>query len=60
MSVVLKRVSSDTSAPPSLYGAAGLEAPVSGASRWNDSVDVAIILTLIDAPRRFSMRLTHS
>jgi sarcosine oxidase len=43
MSVVLKRVSSDTSAPPSLYGAAGLEAPVSGASRWNDSVDVAII-----------------
>jgi sarcosine oxidase len=43
MGVVLKRVSHDTSAPPALYGAAGLEAPVSGASRWNDSVDVAIV-----------------
>src|SRR5882672_1521999 len=43
MGIVLKRVSHDTSAPPNLYGAAGLEAPASGTARWNDSVDVAII-----------------
>jgi sarcosine oxidase len=43
MGIVLNRVSNDTSAPPSLYGAAGLEAPVSGASRWNERVDVAIV-----------------
>src|SRR5437763_5804506 len=43
MGVVLKRVKSDTSAPPSLFGLASLEAPIAGASRWNDSVDVAVI-----------------
>ena len=43
MGVVLNRVSSDTSMPPRLYGATGLEVPVSGASRWNDRVDVAIV-----------------
>src|ERR1700731_1718215 len=43
MSVVLKRVSSDTSTPPSLYGAPGLEVPVSGSARWNDRADVAIV-----------------
>src|SRR5258705_9492281 len=43
MGIVLKRVSHDTSAPPNLYGAAGLEMPVSGAARWNERVDVAII-----------------
>jgi glycine/D-amino acid oxidase-like deaminating enzyme len=43
MGVVLNRVSSDTSTPPSLYGAAGLEPPVPGAARWDDSVDVAIV-----------------
>ena len=43
MGVVLKRVKSDTSAPPSLFGVASLEAPIAGAPRWNDSVDVAVI-----------------
>jgi sarcosine oxidase len=43
MGVVLKRVSHDSSTPPSLYGAPGLEAPVSGAARWNDRVDVAVV-----------------
>ena len=43
MGVVLKRVSGDTSAPPALYGAAGLEQPMPGAARWNEAVDVAIV-----------------
>jgi glycine/D-amino acid oxidase-like deaminating enzyme len=43
MGVVLKRVSSDTSTPPSLYGAPGLEVPVGGTARWNDRADVAIV-----------------
>jgi sarcosine oxidase len=43
MGLVLNRVSHDTSTPPTLYGAAGLEAPVPAAARWNDTVDVAIV-----------------
>jgi glycine/D-amino acid oxidase-like deaminating enzyme len=43
MGIVLKRVGSDTSAPPSLYGAPGLEPPVPAAPRWNERVDVAIV-----------------
>src|SRR5258708_32349366 len=43
MGVILKRVSHDSSTPPSLYGAPGLEVPVSGTARWNDKVDVAIV-----------------
>jgi sarcosine oxidase len=43
MGVVLKRVSSDRSTPPAVYGAPGLEGPVSGAARWNERVDVAIV-----------------
>jgi sarcosine oxidase len=43
MGIVLKRVSNDASAPPALYGAVGLEAPVPGALRWNDNVDVAVV-----------------
>jgi len=43
MGLVQNRVAGDTSTPPRLYGAAGLEEPVSGAAHWNDSVDVAII-----------------
>src|SRR4030095_5390672 len=43
MGFVHNRVASDKSAPPSLYGAAGVEPPVSGAARWNERVDVAIV-----------------
>src|SRR6266700_64291 len=43
MGIVLNRVSHDTSAPPALYGAAGLESPMPGAARWNERVDVAIV-----------------
>jgi glycine/D-amino acid oxidase-like deaminating enzyme len=43
MGVVLNRVSHDSSTPPTLYGAPGLEAPVPTAARWNDTVDVAIV-----------------
>jgi|SoiMethySBSTD1v2_1073268.scaffolds.fasta_scaffold72519_2 glycine/D-amino acid oxidase-like deaminating enzyme len=43
MGFVQNRVARDASTPPSLYGAVGLEAAVSGAARWNDGVDVAIV-----------------
>ncbi|HMK79814.1 MAG TPA: FAD-binding oxidoreductase [Xanthobacteraceae bacterium] len=43
MGVILQRVASDTSMPPALYGAAGVEAPVGGAARWSDRLDVAIV-----------------
>jgi sarcosine oxidase len=43
MGFVQNRVASDTSTPPSVYGAAGLEPPVPGAARWNERVDVAIV-----------------
>jgi len=43
MGIVLDRVKHDGSAPPALYGAAGLEPPVSGAARWTDRVDIAIV-----------------
>src|SRR6267154_4559706 len=43
MGVILKRVSSDNSAPPSLYGATGLEVPISQTAQWKDDVDVAIV-----------------
>src|SRR5581483_1349711 len=43
MSIVLNRVASDTSTPPAVYGAAGVEAAVAGAPRWNDRLDVAVV-----------------
>jgi glycine/D-amino acid oxidase-like deaminating enzyme len=43
MGLVLSRVKGDASTPPSLYGAAGVEPPIAGTSRWTDSVDVAIV-----------------
>jgi len=43
MGIVLDRVASDTSTPPVVYGAAGVEPPVAGAARWNDRLDVAIV-----------------
>ena len=43
MGLVLNRVASDTSAPPALYGAAGVEPPVAGATGWQERVDVAIV-----------------
>jgi glycine/D-amino acid oxidase-like deaminating enzyme len=43
MGIVLNRVSHDSTTPPALYGAAGLEAPVPAAARWNDTVDAAIV-----------------
>src|SRR5262245_9787355 len=42
MGFVQDRVAADRSTPPSLFGADGVEAPVS-ASAWHDRVDVAII-----------------
>jgi len=46
MGFVQNRVARDASTPPSLYGAVGLEAAVSGAARWNDGVDVAALKQL--------------
>jgi glycine/D-amino acid oxidase-like deaminating enzyme len=43
MGVVLNRVASDTSPPPLLYGAAGVEPTVPGTAQWAERVDVAII-----------------
>lgn len=43
MGVVLRRVAGDASKPPSAYGAAGVEPPVTATARWSDSVDVAIV-----------------
>src|SRR5689334_12182868 len=43
MGLVLNRVAGDTSTPPALYGAAGVEPPVGGASGWQERVDVAIV-----------------
>jgi choline dehydrogenase-like flavoprotein len=43
MGIVLNRVSHDTSAPPALYGATGVEPPVPAAAHWNEHVDVAIV-----------------
>lgn len=43
MGLVLNRVAGDTSNPPALYGAAGVEPPVGGAAGWTERVDVAIV-----------------
>jgi glycine/D-amino acid oxidase-like deaminating enzyme len=43
MGVVLKRVTADTSAPPSAYGAAGIEPPVPGTPQWSERAHVAIV-----------------
>jgi glycine/D-amino acid oxidase-like deaminating enzyme len=43
MGFVLSRVGRDTSTPPSLYGAAGVEPPIAGTPRWTDGVDVAVV-----------------
>lgn len=43
MGIVLDRVASDTSTPPAVYGAAGVEPAVAGAVRWHDRLDVAIV-----------------
>ena len=43
MGFVQNRVAGDRSSPPSLYGADGVEAPVSASARWHDRVDVAIV-----------------
>ena len=46
MGFVQNRVAGDRSSPPSLYGADGVEAPVSASARWHDRVDVAALKQL--------------
>src|SRR5215471_16374802 len=43
MGIVLKRCAHDTTTPPALYGAVGLEPPVRGTPSWSERVDVAIV-----------------
>ncbi|MDQ8728313.1 FAD-binding oxidoreductase [Bradyrhizobium sp. LHD-71] len=43
MGLIQRRVTNDTSAPPSLYGAAGVEPTVPAAKGWDNRVDVAIV-----------------
>lgn len=43
MGLIQRRVANDTSTPPSLYGAVGVEPPLPVAERWDSRVDVAVV-----------------